>query len=187
MHARYLKLEVLNTWSGPQAKPFYHQLALDEIDVAYGYPDPRGELPLEAESWRNGFVGHASPAWCDACSGTAKVTGLDHGAVVFRDVQASGPSRLQLDTTGPGSLSVSVNGAAPIAVTAPAAIAVPLNAGANTIKVSGTADLDRIAVAPLPPESATPRTTLTRGTRWCAMGFAGRAVPEDHRVAAARR
>jgi hypothetical protein len=173
VHARYLKLEVLNTWSGPQAKPFFHQLALDEIDVAYGYPDPRGEVPLEAESPRNGFEGQASPVWCEACSGTAAVTGLDRGAVTFRGVQASGPSRLQLDTTGPGSLEVSVNGAAPITVSAPAAIAVPLNAGANTIKVSGNVGLDRIAVAPLPPESSTPKTTLTvepAGVQWVSPG-----------------
>jgi hypothetical protein len=173
VHARYLKLDVLNTWSGPQAKPFFHQLALDEIDVAYGYPDPRGEVPLEAESPRNGFEGKASPVWCEACSGTNAVTGLDHGAVVFRDVQASGPSRLQLDTTGPGSLSVSVNGAAPITVSAPAAIAAPLKAGANTIKVSGNVGLDRIAVAPLPPESYTPKTTLTvepAGVQWVSPG-----------------
>ncbi|WP_329054476.1 alpha-L-fucosidase [Amycolatopsis sp. NBC_01488] len=182
VHARYLKLEVLNTWSGPQAKPFFQQLALDEIDVAYGYPDPRGEVPLEAESWHNGFDGKASPVWCEACSGTAEVTGLDRGAVTFRDVPASGPSRLQLDTTGPGALSVSVNGAAPIAVTIPpsapgvvtsTAIPVPLNAGPNTIKVSGTAALDRIAVAPLPPESYTPTTTLTvkpAGVQWVSPG-----------------
>ncbi|MEV7037365.1 alpha-L-fucosidase [Amycolatopsis sp. NPDC051061] len=173
VHARYLKLEVLNTWSGPQAKPFFHQLALDEIDVAYGYPDPRGEVPLEAESPRNGFEGQASPVWCEACSGTSAVTGLDRGAVTFRGVQASGPSRLQLDTTDPGSLEVSVNGAAPITVSAPAAIAVPLNAGANTIKVSGNVGLDRIAVAPLPPESYTPKTTLTvepAGVQWVSPG-----------------
>jgi hypothetical protein len=173
VHARYLKLEVLNTWSGPQAKPFYRQLAIDEIDVAYGYPDPRGEVPLEAESWRNGFEGKASPVWCEACSGTNAVTGLDRGAVVFRGVQATGPSRLQLDTTGPGTLSVSVNGAAPITVDAPGAIAVPTIAGANTIRVSGTTGLDRIAVAPLPPESSTPRTTLTvqpAGVQWVAPG-----------------
>jgi hypothetical protein len=173
VHARYLQLEVLNTWSGPQAKAFYRQLALDEIDVAYGYPDPRGEVPLEAESWRNGFEGKASPVWCEACSGTAAVTGLGRGAVVFRDVQAAGPSRLQLDTTGPGTLSVSVNGAAPITVGAPGAVAVPLIAGANTIKVSGTTGLDRIAVAPLPPESSTPKTTLTvqpAGVQWVSPG-----------------
>ncbi|WP_290059771.1 alpha-L-fucosidase [Amycolatopsis solani] len=173
VHARYLKLEVLNTWSGPQAKPYFHQLALDEVDVAYGYPDPRGEVPLEAESWRNGFEGKASPVWCEACSGTSAVTGLGRGAVVFRNVQASGPSRLQLDTTGPGTLSVSVNGAAPITVDAPAAIAAPLTAGANTIKVSGTTGLDRIAVAPLPPESYTPKTTLTvepAGVQWVSPG-----------------
>ncbi|GLY35625.1 alpha-L-fucosidase [Amycolatopsis sp. NBRC 101858] len=173
VHARYLKLEVLNTWSGPQAKPFFHQLALDEIDVAYGYPDPHGELPLEAESPRNGFEGKASPVWCEACSGTAAVTGLDRGAVTFRGVQAAGPSRLQLDTTGPGTLAVSVNGAAPITVTAPAAIAAPLKAGANTIKMSGNVGLDRIAVAPLPPESSTPRTTLTvepAGVQWVSPG-----------------
>ncbi|WIY05143.1 alpha-L-fucosidase [Amycolatopsis mongoliensis] len=182
VHARYLKLEVLNTWSGPQAKPFFHQLALDEIDVAYGYPDPRGEVPLEAESWRNGFEGKASPVWCEACSGTNEVTGLDRGAVTFRDVRAAGPSRLQLDTTGSGSLSVSVNGTAPIAVTIPAtapgvvtstAVPVPLTGGPNTIKVSGTAGLDRIAVAPLPPESSTPRTTLTvepAGVHWVSPG-----------------
>ncbi|WP_370969134.1 alpha-L-fucosidase [Amycolatopsis sp. cg9] len=173
VHARYLKLEVLNTWSGPQAKPYFHQLALDEVDVAYGYPDPRGELPLEAESWRNGFAGKASAVWCEACSGTAAVTGLDRGAVVFRNVQASGPSRLQLDTTGPGTLSVRVNGAASIAVSAPAAIAVPFTAGPNTVEVSGTTGLDRIAVAPLPPESYTPKTTLTvepAGVQWVSPG-----------------
>jgi len=180
VHARYLKLEVLNTWSGPQAKPFFHQLALDEIDVAYGYPDPVGELPLEAESWRNGFEGQASPVWCEACSGTNEVTGLDRGAVVFRDVRAAtaGTYRLQLDTTGTGALSVSVDGAAPIAVAVPpgapgAAIAVPLAAGANTVKVSGTVGLDRIAVAPMPPDSATPKTTLTvepAGVQWVSPG-----------------
>ncbi|WP_410564019.1 alpha-L-fucosidase [Amycolatopsis sp. cmx-4-61] len=173
VHARYLKLEVLNTWAGPQAKAFHRQLALDEVDVAYGYPDPRGEVPLEAESWRNGFEGKATPVWCEACSGTNAVTGLDRGAVVFRDVRATGPSRLQLDTTGPGTLSVSVNGAAPIAVAAPGAIPVSLTAGANTIKVSGTTGLDRIAVAPLPPESYTPKTTLTvqpAGVQWVSPG-----------------
>ncbi|MGK3200698.1 alpha-L-fucosidase [Amycolatopsis sp. MEPSY49] len=173
VRARYLKLEVLNTWSGPQAKPFFHQLALDEIDVAYGYPGPRGEVPLEAESWRNGFEGRAFPTWCAACSGALAVTGLDRGAVVFRNVQAAGPSRLQLDTAGPGTLSVSVNGAAPVTVNAPGAIAVPFNAGANTVKVSGTAALDRIAVAPLPPESYTPKTTLTvepAGVQWVSPG-----------------
>src|SRR5262249_52271096 len=35
---RYLKLEVLDTWSGAQAKPFYRQLKIDEIRVASDYP-----------------------------------------------------------------------------------------------------------------------------------------------------
>ncbi len=184
-HARYLKLEVLNTWSGPQAKPFYHQLAIDEIEVGYGYPRSTGreEVPLEAESWRNGFDGHVSPVWCEACSGTNQVVGS--GAVTFRNVMAAtaGDYRVQLDATTGGSLSVSVNGAAPVDVTIPsvakgvvttAALPVPLHAGANTIKVSGKGlSLDRIAVAPLPPASYVPKTTLTvtpNGVQWVSPG-----------------
>lgn len=195
VHARYLKLEVLNTWSGPQAKPFYHQLAIDEINVGYSYPssDSRVEVPLEAESWRNGFDGHVTPVWCEACSGTDQVIGLGGGgrnAVTFPNVKVAtaGDYRLQIDatTTTDSSLSISINDAAPVDVTIPGttkgvvtttALSVPLNAGANEIKVFSKAargpGLDRIAVAPLPPASYVPKTTLTvtpNGVQWVSPG-----------------
>ncbi|WP_037313219.1 alpha-L-fucosidase [Amycolatopsis orientalis] len=194
-HTRFVKLEVLNTWSGPQAKPFYRQLAIDEIKVAYGYPSsfPGTPVPLEAESFRNDHDGRAHLGRCASCSGSFQVTGLGGGprnAVSFPEVRVAeaGTYRLQLDTTGgpATSVSVSVNGGAPVetaidantpGIVTSTAIPVPLNAGANTVKVfSGAASgpgLDRIAVAPLPPESYTPKTTLTvepGGVQWLPPG-----------------
>ncbi|WP_409496243.1 alpha-L-fucosidase [Amycolatopsis sp. cmx-11-12] len=192
---RFIKLEVLNTWSGPQAKPFYKQLAIDEIKVAYGYPNSflGTPVPLEAESFRNDHDGRARLGWCASCSGSFQVTGLGGGprnSVTFPGVKVeeAGTYRLQLDTGGgpATSMAVSVNGGAPVEAATDAgtrgivtstAIPVPLNAGANTIKVFSDATsgpgLDRIAVAPLPPSSYTPKTTLTvepGGVQWLSPG-----------------
>ncbi|MEV0390390.1 CBM35 domain-containing protein [Nonomuraea sp. NPDC050643] len=184
--ARYVKLEVLDTWAGPQAPRFHRRLQIDEIQVAHSYPSSRDDLPLEAE--RQQRTGQARVEDCLACSGGAQVTGLRHGTLTYRDVTvpAAGEYRLQIDHTSasPATLSVTVNGAAPIQVRVPGgnqgvpsstALPVPLNAGANTITLSsaGTAGVDRIAVAPMPPASYVPKTTLTvdpSGLQWAAPG-----------------
>ncbi|MFG1964659.1 CBM35 domain-containing protein [Nonomuraea sp. NPDC049028] len=192
IRARYLKLEVLNTWGGPQAPRFYQELQIDEIKVASAYPVGLGAaMPLEAE--RQARSGSARPDLCQACSGLARVVGLGGGprnAVTYRDVTvpAAGTYRLELDHTAAAatSLSVSVNGAAAVEVPvsgdnadvpAATALAVPLNAGANTITLSSTArqgpGLDRIAVAPMPPASEVPKTTMTvdpSGLQWVGPG-----------------
>ena len=180
--ARFVRLDVLNTWAGPQAPVYTNQLRIDEIEVAHSYPKAtRRGLPLEAE--HAALYGSARPTSCAACSGTAAVSGLHHGAVTFRDVRVAkaGIYRLQLDHTGGGALSVKVNGATtpvtvpsgPRDVPATTAIAVPLRAGPNTVTVSGAAGLDRIAVGPLPPESYTPITTMRvqpSGLQWVGGG-----------------
>jgi hypothetical protein len=192
--ARYIKLEVLNTWGGPTAPRFYRELQIDEVKVAPGYPwSVWPPLPLEAESWGNDRDGRAHLDLCPACSGTFQVVGLGGGernAVTYRDVTVAeaGDYRLELDHTAAAasSLSVSVNGApavdVPIAADRPDvptadAIVVPLRAGANTITLFSKAargpGLDRIAVAPLPPASYTPKTTLTvdpYGVQWVGPG-----------------
>ncbi|MER8157588.1 alpha-L-fucosidase [Streptomyces sp. NPDC094472] len=192
--ARYLKLEVRSLWGGPQAPEFYNQLRIDEIQVAYGRSKTtRTPLPLEAEARQNASSGAVHSAACGACSGGRRVDGLGGGArnsVTYREVRAaeSGDYRLQLDHTAKAasSLSVSVNDAAPVEVPVVAgspevpestAVSVPLKAGANTVRVFSTArrgpGLDRIAVAPLPPASYTPKTTLTvrpHGLQWVGPG-----------------
>src|SRR5439155_6364616 len=62
-------------------------------------------------------------------------------------------------------------------VPVPSAVVVPLQAGANTITLSSNADrgpgIDRIAVAPLPPPTYVPTTTLTvlpHGVQWVGPG-----------------
>ena len=192
--ARYVKLEVLNLWGGPQAPAFYGQLRIDEIKVGYGYPVSLGSpVPLEAESWRVDRDGQARVGLCAACSGSLRVVGLGGGprnAVTYRDVTvgADGDYRLQVDHTAAtaGTLSVRVNGAAPIEVPVAAgnpdvpastAVPVPLRAGANTVTLYSTSKrgpgLDRIAVAPLPPPSYVPKTTMTvdpSGLQWVGPG-----------------
>nr|WP_245192763.1 alpha-L-fucosidase [Amycolatopsis alba] len=192
---RFIKLEVLNTWSGPQAKPFYRQLGIDEIKVASGYPSSvfGAQVPLEAEAFRNDHEGRARLGWCSPCSGSFQVTGLGGGrrnSVTYPGVTVAetGSHRLQLDTTGgpATSVAVSVNGGAPVETAIDAgppgtvvstAIPVALNAGSNTVKVFSNATsgpgLDRIAIAPLPPSSYTPKTTLTvepGGVQWLSPG-----------------
>jgi hypothetical protein len=192
--ARYIKLEVLNTWGGPQAPRFFRELQIDEIKVADDYPrSSRTPVPLEAEAGNNDRDGTVRPDWCRACSGSFRVVGLGGGpgnAITYRDVTVAeaGEYRLQLDHTAAvaTSLSVSVNGAAaievPIAADNPdvpgtTAIPVPLRAGANTVKLFSTAatgpGLDRIAVGPLPPESYVPKTTMIvdpSGLQWVGPG-----------------
>jgi hypothetical protein len=192
-HARYVKLEVLSTWGGPQAPRFFRELQIDEIKVASGYSwSPLSAVPLEAES-ANVRNGNVHPAWCPACSGSFQVVGLGGGernSVTYRDVTVAeaGDYRLQIDHTAATatSLSVSINDAAaidiPVAadnpgVPTPTALAVPLRAGANTIKLFSNADngpgVDRIAVGPLPPASYVPKTTLTidpHGLQWVGPG-----------------
>jgi hypothetical protein len=190
--ARYVKLEVLNTWGGPQAPTFFRKLRIDELRVGSGYPTSPRPSPL-AEAEQASRTGAVRPAPCPACSGSFEVTGLGGGprnSVTYRDVRVAtaGTYRLQLDHTAAtaGSLAVRINDAAPIEVPvaagnpdvpADAAVAVPLRAGANTVTVYGTAargpDLDRIAVGPLPPESYVPATTLTvrpSGLQWVGPG-----------------
>ncbi|WP_410599171.1 alpha-L-fucosidase [Amycolatopsis sp. lyj-90] len=192
---RFIKLEVLNTWSGPEAKPFYRQLAIDEIKVAYGHPNSvfGAQVPLEAEAFRNDNDGRARLGWCSSCSGSFQVTGLGGGprnSVTYPGVTVAeaGSHRLQLDTTSGSatSVAVSVNGGAPVetaigagtpGVVTSTAIPVSLKAGANTLKIFSDAasgpGLDRIAIAPLPPPSYTPKTTLTvepGGVQWLSTG-----------------
>lgn len=193
--ARFVKLEVLNTWGGPQAPTFYRQLRIDEVKVAYDYPGAAGvQLPLEAESRSNPLNGKAKRTKCVACSGSHQVVGLGGGtrnSVTYRGVTApeAGTYRLQIDHTGAGagaSLAVSVNGGTavevPVAadnpdVPVPSAVAVPLRAGANTITLFSSAargpGIDRISVGPLPPASSVPRTTMTvepAGVQWVGPG-----------------
>ncbi|MFE0149591.1 alpha-L-fucosidase [Nonomuraea sp. NPDC059007] len=184
--ARYVKLEVLNTWGGPQAPRYHRQLQIDEIKVAYAHPFSAGPAaPLEAEHADR--ARGARPDLCRTCSGHLRVTGLRHGTLTFDDVPApeDGTYRLQLDHTSgtDTSVKVAVNGAAPVEVPVKAdakdvpvstALAVPLKKGANTIVLSASAaGIDRIAVAPLPPASQVPTTTLTvepGGLQWAGPG-----------------
>lgn len=192
--ARYLKLDVRNTWAGPQAPDFLGRLRIDEIKVAHGAPvSGSAQVPLEAESRSNDRDGGVRTSACGACSGSSRLVGFGGGArnsVMFRDVTAAeaGNYRLQFDhTTGSAtSLSVRVNGAAAIDVAVPAgnpdvpgstAVSVPLVAGANTVEVFSRAargpGLDRIAVGPLPPTSYVPKTTMTvdpHGLQWVGAG-----------------
>ncbi|MFF1900331.1 alpha-L-fucosidase [Streptomyces sp. NPDC058206] len=192
--ARYLKLEVRNTWAGPQAPDFFGRLRIDEIKVAHGAPvSGSAQVPLEAESRSNDRDGGVRASACVACSGSSRLVGFGGGArnsVTFRDVTAAeaGNYRLQFDHTAGSatSLSVRVNGAAAIDVAVPAgnpdvpgstAVSVPLVAGANTVQVFSRAargpGLDRIAVGPLPPTSYVPKTTMTvdpHGLQWVGAG-----------------
>ncbi|MCX5316179.1 alpha-L-fucosidase [Streptomyces sp. NBC_00154] len=192
--ARYLKLDVRNTWAGPQAPDFFGRLRIDEIKVAHGAPvSGSAQVPLEAESRSNDRDGGVRASACGACSGSSRLVGFGGGArnsVTFRDVTAAeaGNYRLQFDHTAGSatSLSVRVNGAAAIDVAVPAgnpdvpgstAVSVPLVAGANTVEVFSRAargpGLDRIAVGPLPPTSYVPKTTMTvdpHGLQWVGAG-----------------
>lgn len=192
--ARYLKLDVRNTWAGPQAPDFFGRLRIDEIKVAHGAPvSGSAQVPLEAEARSNDRDGGVRTSACGACSGSSRLVGFGGGArnsVTFRDVTAAeaGNYRLQFDHTAGSStaLSVRVNGAAAIDVAVPAgnpdvpgstAVSVPLIAGANTVEVFSRAargpGLDRIAVGPLPPTSYVPRTTMTvdpHGLQWVGAG-----------------
>jgi hypothetical protein len=193
---RYIKLEVLNTWAGPQAPSFVNQLQIDEIKVGYAYPFKSDTaLPLEAESLVNLRLRGIRAETCLACSGGLQAVGLGGGAgasLTFHDVAVAtaGDYRLEIDYTAATDtqLSLSINGSAPaeieIPLTAdrpdvptPVAIAVPLRAGANTVAMFSKAargpGVDRISVGPLPPASYVPTTRLTvlpAGLQWVGPG-----------------
>ncbi|MCE7001902.1 NEW3 domain-containing protein [Kibdelosporangium philippinense] len=188
-NTRYIKLDVLNTWGGPQAPRYFGELQIDEIKVGNGYPlSQRAKTPLEAEN--ASLKGVARRQICVACSGVSQVIGLGGGArnsVTYNTVQAAGDQRLELHTTSAEatSLTVTVNGVA-TEVAIPAdrpdvpsdtAVSVPLKAGENTISLSSNASrgpgIDRISIAPLPPAQYTPTTTMTvepHGVQWVGPG-----------------
>jgi hypothetical protein len=192
--ARLIRLEVLNTWAGPQAPRFVDQLQIDEIEVAFAYPlSFRTSMPLEAESLGNDSSGAVRWGLCPACSGLLQIIGLGGGetsSLTFGDVTVAeaGEYRLEIDRTAgeETSLSVRVNGAAAIEVPVAAdrsdvpsatAIAVSLAAGTNSIELFSDAargpGIDRIAVGPLPPSSYVPTTRMTAlpgGLQWVGPG-----------------
>jgi hypothetical protein len=120
----------------------------------------------------------------------------EHNSLTYNDVTVNqtGDYRLELDTTSAAdtSMSVGVNGAPPVDVPIGAdnpgvptgsAVVVHLGAGPNTVTLFSRAQrgpgLDRIAVAPLPPASYTPKTTLTvqpHGVHWVGPGRQSIAV-----------
>jgi NPCBM-associated, NEW3 domain of alpha-galactosidase/F5/8 type C domain len=172
--SRHIRLEVLSTWGTPNVPAYYNKLAIDELYVGHDYPyRAKNALPGEAENGRPS--GGARVVRCDACSGARRVR-LGDGAVRLDGVQAaeSGDHRLAIHFTaaGAGSLGVSVNGAPATEVPVSGqsthlpvrtAISVPLEAGANTIRFtgSGAVGVDRIAVTPLPPADYVPRTEIS--------------------------
>jgi len=180
--SRFIRLEVLSTWAGSQAPNFHEELRIDEVQVAHRYPfTARNPLPLEAEAKGNTLDGTAKVLRCGACSGGAKVGGLGNGpdnSLTYNDVtvEESENYRLTVDYTAAedGPLQISVNGAEPVdlpvaggnpGVPDTTSIAVPLQAGANSIRFSSTARegpaVDRILVGPLPPASYVPDTALS--------------------------
>ncbi|WP_157249774.1 alpha-L-fucosidase [Nonomuraea typhae] len=182
--ARHVKLEVLDTWGGPQAPRYHRRLQIDEIKVAYAHPFSLGPAaPLEAEH-ANRSRG-ARPEPCRTCSGNLQVTGP--GTLAFTNVTApeDGTYRLQIDHTAARATSVKVTvNDAPAAevpiragnrdVPVPTALAVPLKKGTNTVTLEvARAGIDRIAVSPLPPDGYVPATTLTvepGGLQWTGPG-----------------
>lgn len=166
---RYVRLEVLNTWAGPQAPRFYGKLLIDEIKVVSAHPLSLQRLPLEAE-----HAGGVRPVVCLVCSGGLQVK----GPVTFKDVTVpeAGVYRLQVDYTAAADTIITVQGVTvPVTkdVLASTAVAVPLRAGANTVAITGGAGIDRIAVAPLPPQDYVPKTTMTvepSGLQWVGQG-----------------
>ncbi|MFL6140652.1 MAG: alpha-L-fucosidase [Labedaea sp.] len=204
--SRYIKLDVLNTWGGPQAQPFFRQLRIDEIRVGFSNPASFGSpVPLEAEALRNGRTGTLRPDLCLSCSGVFQLTGFGGGepnSLTYNDVTVNqtGDYRLELDTTSAAdtSISVGVNGAPPVDVPIVAdnpgvpmgsAVVVHLGAGPNTVTLFSRAQrgpgLDRIAVAPLPPAAYTPKTMLTgqpHGVQWVGPGQQSIAVSASLRL-----
>jgi len=163
--ARYVRLEVLTTWAGPQAPIFHRRLRIDEIGIGYGYPRAgSGPVPGEAESRHNERSGGARVDRCPARSGGARVAGL--GAVTYPGVTvaqapAAGEYPLFIDYTvnGDRSFLVSVNGGPPVearvsgsgnSTMQTTSVRVPLRAGANTVRISNDAeaapDLDRLSL-----------------------------------------
>ncbi|MEU4191985.1 discoidin domain-containing protein [Kribbella sp. NPDC026611] len=177
-YARYLRLDVLNTWAGAQSPTYFGKLKIDELHVGYAYPQAlHNRLPLEAES-----VPGAHVRKCLACSGSAAVV----GGVTYRNVQAPADGSYKLELTALPTrdrvVKVRINGGEPVGVTldpgnpdVPTSIALPvqLRAGANVVQITGDSPVDRIKVGPLPPASYVPKTTMTvkpSGIVWVGPG-----------------
>jgi NPCBM-associated, NEW3 domain of alpha-galactosidase/F5/8 type C domain/Alpha-L-fucosidase len=171
--SRYIRLEILSTWGSPRITAYYNKLAIDELYVGHGHPYSTGN-PLPGEAERGKVSRPAKIERCEACSGRGQVD-LRGGSVTLDvDAAQAGDQKLAIHYTAAGSglLAVSVNGApvrtVPVRgdrpdVPARTAIAVPLKAGENRIRFTGTGavGVDRIAVGPLPPASYVPKTRIT--------------------------
>ncbi|MFI6320126.1 CBM35 domain-containing protein [Nonomuraea sp. NPDC050556] len=164
---RHIRLEVLNTWAGPQAPRFYGKLLIDEIRTVFAHPFSPVRLPLEGEE-----AGRPIP--CLSCSGGFQA----RAPLTFRNVTVpeAGTYRLQIDYSAAADTVMTVQGEkVPVAkdVLSSTATAVQLSAGANTVTIAGDVGVDRIAVSPLPPQDYTPRTTMTvtpSGLQWVGPG-----------------
>jgi hypothetical protein len=170
--ARYVKLEVLDTWAQANAPRFFHQLQIDEAWLGFGHPfgTSASSYPVTSVEAESGTVGgFARVVACAPCSGGAKVENIGNDAgndVTLRvDAPAAGLYLLTVvgAVAGSRAWSVSVNDGPAMWVpvtgsgfTTPLlarSFQVPLRPGTNTVKVfNETAyapDLDRITVSPL--------------------------------------
>jgi alpha-L-fucosidase len=76
--ARFLRLNVDNTWAQANAPNYFRKLRIDELWVGSGYATPaRPGFSYEAEQGLT--VGTAHPVACQTCSGGRKVEGLGNG------------------------------------------------------------------------------------------------------------
>ena len=161
---RHVRLEVVSTHAASSDSTRYRRLRVDEAWVGGEYAGGGGgSASVEAES--AALSGRAVSASCGGCSGGTKVRFIGNGSAnhVTFTVQASatGSRQLTFDYTVDGTRSffVSVNNAVateiPVSGTSwqtPAShtVAVPLVAGANTIRFgndgANAPDLDRITL-----------------------------------------
>jgi len=168
--ARYVKLEVLNTWAAPTAPNYYLKLRIDEMWLGWGHPSSAAAGAVRSFEAESGTVrGFTRIVPCTTCSGGAKVEkiGNDVGNDVTMRVTAPSNGLYVMTVVGPvvgtRSVSVSVNNRAAVAVpmtgssaTSPLiarSVPVLLRKGNNTIRFfNDTAyapDLDKITISPL--------------------------------------
>ena len=194
--ARYIKLEVLNTWAGPQAPPFYKQLRIDEIKVG---------VRLPALSCRPAAAGGRVPAQHPQRQGPHRpLRGLLRLAPGHRARRRRAtrhlPRRRRSPTAGDLPAPARPHDAGrrlavgqrqrrradrryrspPATRTCPAVRRSPYRCGPAPTR-SGVSTrhgpgLDRIAVGPLPPASYVPKTTHDREAVRRAVGRSGPAV-----------
>lgn len=146
--------------------PVSYASDLDRIVISGdGSAPPSTSNTYEAELATLG--GTASATFCNSCSGVSKAGNIGGSGndVTFTNVTAptSGTYQMEVDylTSGPRSFIVNVNNGSNIqldldgssfSLPTSTVIAIPLNAGANTIHFSNPTgyapDLDRIAIAP---------------------------------------